>query len=131
MKPSLRLTAIALSTALALSAIPPKQASANTLILMPVGAIAATLVVVGGISMWLVTYSNGEQAYFNYEDLLPWTEDPEGVSEEWSDYIWADDPVQAEQRCRQYAETNGVIFVRVRRTSQAGSRYECTVRTYS
>lgn len=129
-----KLGAIALSGVLLTAAV-PKRAEATTAVLLPVGAVAATIVVVGGITMWLVTYANGEQLYFNYEDLLPTSygepghlEDPEGDTEEWSDRIWATNDRQAGERCRAYAARNGVVYVRHRQLG--GNAYECVVRNY-
>lgn len=63
---------------------------------------------------------------------MGYTEDPEAETEEWEDYVWADDAAQAQRKCEQLAATytqqggSAVTVARVTRGSQRGSRWICT-----
>ena len=63
---------------------------------------------------------------------MGYTEDPEAETEEWEDYVWADDAAQAQRKCEQLAATytqqggSAVTVVRVTRGRQRGSRWICT-----
>ncbi|MEP0923458.1 hypothetical protein [Leptolyngbya sp. ST-U4] len=82
-------------------------------------------VVVGGI-LYLVL-SNGTQ--IPYSGTGGYLEDPEGSSEDWSDYVWADSLEQAQVQCQQYAINAGAVLVQVVQRGN-GKRYECKFRTY-
>jgi hypothetical protein len=79
---------------------------------------AAAAVILGGATYWGLT-QNGDTSYY--------TEDPEAADDEWFDYIWADSGGEAIRKCRQYADNNGVIYLRVRKVGR-GKKYECIVR---
>lgn len=63
--------------------------------------------------------------------VMAYSEDPEAETEEWEDYIWADNEAQARQICQQLAEQftqqggSLVTYISVRRVSQRGSRWAC------
>lgn len=87
----------------------------------------AVTVVVGGILYWSIT-QDGETRYYDTSGYQVYLEDPEGESERWSDYIWADNLAQAQRLCREYAQSVGAVYVEVRRVGR-GSRYECRMRS--
>lgn len=86
-------------------------------------------VIIGGLYYWAVT-QNGQTTHYPYtgEGEPGHLEDPEGDTEEWSDRIWAGSSGNAEAQCRQYAQNNGVIYVKVEHLG--GRAYNCVVRTY-
>jgi hypothetical protein len=81
---------------------------------------AAFAVILGGVTYWGLTQDGGTSYY---------TEDPEATEDEWFDYIWADNDSQARERCRTYADSNGAIYLRVRKVGRG--KYECIVRPYA
>lgn len=81
-------------------------------------------VVIGG--MLYLVLSNGSRV--PYGGTGGYLEDPEGNTEDWSDYIWADTPGQAQAQCQQYAINAGAVLVQV--VQRGNKRYECKFRTY-
>lgn len=65
---------------------------------------------------------------------LAYTEDPETMTEDWEDYVWADNAQQATRKCNELAASytaqggTPVTVVRVRQTSQKGLRWACVFR---
>lgn len=88
---------------------------------------SAATVIIGGITYWAIT-RNGQTEYLPYGGYL---ENPEGErsDDEWYDYIWGDNLIQAQRRCQEYANQNRVQMVRVERVGR-GNRYACYVRRY-
>lgn len=56
-------------------------------------------------------------------------DNPDEASHQDWDYIWADSETEAIRKCQALAESNGTIYVSVRRASQNSKRYECYWRT--
>lgn len=73
---------------------------------------AAFAVILGGAAYWGLT-QDGNTSYY--------TEDSE-AEDEWFDYIWADTAGEAIRKCRQYADDNRVIYLRVRKVG-TGKKY--------
>jgi hypothetical protein len=82
-------------------------------------------IIIGGILYYTVTQGGHTQTLRSEGEYL---EDPEGESEDWSDYIEAGSLANAEANCRLYAQRAYAVYVRVRRVS--GNRYECLFRSY-
>jgi hypothetical protein len=125
----MRVGTIALTTILMAVNLPVDQRVAAQAIPAPVAACQSSpacivgSVILGGVLYYTVT-RNGQTQRYEGEYL----EDPEGESEDWSDYIEAGSLSNAEVNCRLYAERAYAVYVSVRRVS--GNRYECYFRSY-
>lgn len=81
-------------------------------------------IVVGGV-LYLVL-SNGSRV--PYQGTGGYLENPEGSSDEWTDYVWGGDFSEGRARCQQIAQTHGVVLENVVQVGR--NRYECRFRTY-
>ncbi|HEY9881807.1 MAG TPA: hypothetical protein V6D29_25375 [Leptolyngbyaceae cyanobacterium] len=66
--------------------------------------------------------------------VMAYTEDPEAETEEWEDYVWADNLQQAQKKCKELAESSTeqgrslVTVVKVKQASKKSVRWVCTFR---
>jgi hypothetical protein len=66
--------------------------------------------------------------------VMAYTEDPEAETEDWEEYIWADNEQQARRNCQQLAERfteqgRGLVtLVGVQKLGKRGSRWVCRFR---
>lgn len=89
--------------------------SANPGACAVVGAAAGT---------WLL-WSNGTKLLCTYATCINNPDEP--YHGQIIDYVWGDDANTAAAKCEAIAQQAGLRYVKVRRTSQKGSKWECHV----
>ena len=81
------------------------------------------IAIVGGVVYWELQ-QNGKTQWI---PLAPILDNPDAQSEEWTDYVWADDLVQAKRKCQGLAQGWKIQFLKVRKVGN-GKKFECTFR---
>jgi hypothetical protein len=129
-------SAVALSLSGGLVVGPAVEVRANPVAVPAVAACVAsvgcvvTVVAIAGITYWVLS-TDGQELQI---PVLTYTPDPDQESEDWEDYVWADNEQQARRKCallaEQYTNQGGslVTVVAVKKGSQRGSRWICTFR---
>ena len=79
--------------------------------------------VVGGVVYWELQ-QNGRKQWIL---LAPILDNPDAQSNEWTDYVWADDLAQANRKCQGLAQGWKVQLVKARKVG-TGKKFECTFR---
>jgi hypothetical protein len=127
-----RATAIALTTVFLAVNLPRQRVEAQAVLPAPVAACAAIptvcivgTLIIGGITYFTVMEGGSTEVYSEEGEYL---EDPEGESEDWSDYVSARDEAAAQRVCADYARRAYAVLKGVRRVR--GQTYECQFRTY-